>query len=381
MSGSWQSALARWTTAGVVDAATAERIRAWEAEHGGAAGRSRIALIAFGLGGLLLIAGVLLYVAAHWDDLSPSGRFALVLTMIAAAHAGGAFAARSSAGLSETLHAVGTGVLGAGIYLGGQIFHMAAHWPGALMLWSIGAAVGVLLLRQWPQVLWLALLAPAWLWGEWMEAQPPLAAWRGVMPASIGLFLLACTYLAASRPESTVPWRRALAWLGALALIPTAMALAFAGMDDWHSHGQVIEELGTGALSAAWALAIALPLAVAFALRGREAVYLLIALAWALIVTQVDARQDAGELGLYALFAVGAAGVVLWGVKDRERFAVNVGVLGFAVAILFFYFSSIFDKLGRALGLIGIGVIFIGGGWLLERTRRLLIGRIGKGRL
>ncbi len=41
------------------------------------------------------------------------------------------------------------------------------------MLWSFGAAVGVLLLRQWPQVLWLAVLAPAWLWGEWMEAQPP----------------------------------------------------------------------------------------------------------------------------------------------------------------------------------------------------------------
>lgn len=379
MSGSWQSALARWTTAGVVDAATAERIRAWEEEHGGDASRSRLVLIVFGLGGLLLIAGVLLFVAAHWDDLSPMGRFALVLAMIAVMHAGGAFAARSSAGLCATLHAVGTGALGAGVYLAGQIFNMAEHWPGALMLWSIGAAVGVVLLRQWPQVLWLALLAPAWLWGEWMEAQPPLAAWRGVTPASIGLFLLACTYLAASRPESMAPWRRALAWLGALALIPTAVTLAFAGMDDWRSHGRVIEELGTGALSVAWVLAIALPLALAFALRGREAVYLLIALGWAVIVTQTDASQDAGELGLYSLFAVGAAGIVLWGVKDRQKLAVNVGVLGFALAVLFFYFSSIFDKLGRSLGLIGIGVIFIGGGWLLERMRRRLVGRIGRG--
>ncbi len=166
MSGSWQSALARWTSAGVVDASTAERIRAWEAEHAGVASRSRLALIAFGLGGLLLIAGVLLFVAAHWDDLSPTGRFALVLAMIAVAHAGGAFAAKSSAGLSATLHAVGTGALGASIYLAGQIFNMAEHWPGALMLWSLGAGVGVLLLRQWPQVLWLALLAPAWLWGD-----------------------------------------------------------------------------------------------------------------------------------------------------------------------------------------------------------------------
>lgn len=378
MSSSWQSALARWTAAGIVDATTADRIRAWEAEHGGAASQSRLALIAFGLGGLLLIAGVLLFVAAHWDDLSPMGRFALVLAMIAVLHVGGALALRNSAGLSVTLHAVGTGALGAGIYLAGQIFNMAEHWPGALMLWSIGAAVGVLLLRQWPQVLWLALLAPAWLWGEWMEAQAPSMNYAEMVPASVGLFLLACVYLAASAPDSNASWRRALAWLGALALIPAAAMLAASGMDDWRPSLGPMDELGMGSLVTGWGLAIALPLGIAFALRGREAAYLLIALAWTLVVSQLDTRHDAGELGLDALLALGAAGIVLWGVKDQQKLAVNVGVLGFALAVLFFYFSSIFDKLDRSLGLIGIGVIFIGGGWLLERMRRRLVGRIGR---
>jgi uncharacterized membrane protein len=380
MSNSWQSALARWTTAGIVDTATADRIRDWEAEHGGAAGRSRLALIAFGLGGLLLIAGVLLFVAAHWDDMSPTGRFVLVLAMIAAAHAGGAFAARSSAGLSATLHAVGTGALGAGVYLAGQIFNMAEHWPGALMLWSIGAAVGVWLLRQWPQVLWLAVLGPAWLWGEWAEARTAAAFYSEMMPAMVGIFMLACAYLTASSPEENSSWRRALSWLGALALIPAAAMLAMSGIDDWLFNRSAREEMGMGLLVAGWGLAIVLPLALAFVMRGRKALYLLIALAWALIVSQLDARQDSGELGLYALLAAGAAGIVLWGVKDQQRLAVNVGVLGFALTVLFFYFSSIFDKLGRSLGLIGIGVIFIGGGWLLERMRRRLVGRIGKGR-
>jgi hypothetical protein len=54
-------------------------------------------------------------------------------------------------------------------------------------------------------------------------------------------------------------------------------------------------------------------------------------------------------------------------------------VLGFALAVLAFYFSSVFDRLGRALGLIGIGVLFIGGGWLLERARRRLISRLQQG--
>jgi uncharacterized membrane protein len=378
MSNSWQSALARWTAAGVVDAATAERIRGWEAGHGGDASWSRLALIAFGLGGLLLIAGVLLFVAAHWDDLSPTGRFALVLAMIAVTHAGGAFAARSSAGLSATLHAVGTGALGAGIYLAGQIFNMAEHWPGALMLWSFGAAAGVLLLRQWPQVLWLAVLAPGWLWGEWMEVQAPDMFGRGMKPAAVGLFLLACAYLAASLPEGSSSWRRALAWLGALLVIPAAALMASGVFDAWPLFSEPSEKLSMGWLVIGWGLSIVLPLALAFALRGRAAVYLLVALAWALVVLQIDTRGDAGELGLYALLAAGAAGTVMWGVKDQQRHAVNVGVLGFALAVVAFYFSSVFDKLGRSLGLIGIGVIFIGGGWLLERVRRRLVGRIGR---
>jgi uncharacterized membrane protein len=378
MSSSWQSALARWTSAGVVDTATAERIRAWEAEHGGEASKSRLALIAFGLGGLLLIAGILLFVAAHWDDLSPAGRFALVLVMIAVAHVGGAFAARSSAGLSATLHAVGTGALGAGVYMAGQIFNMAEHWPGALMLWSIGAAAGVLLLRQWPQVLWLAMLVPAWLWGEWLEAQAPHPAEHGLAPAAVGLFLLACAYLAAPPPESAVRWRRALAWLGAVGLIPAAVMLAITGTFDWRWHGESPGEVAAGVAVVAWTIAIALPLAVAFALRGRASVYLLLALGWAFLVTQLESRPDAGELALYALMAIGAVGIVLWGIKDQQRLAVNVGVLGFAMTIVAFYFSNIFGKLDRALGLIGIGVIFIGGGWLLERMRRRLVGRIGR---
>jgi uncharacterized membrane protein len=104
-----------------------------------------------------------------------------------------------------------------------------------------------------------------------------------------------------------------------------------------------------------------------------------VALAWALVVLQVDTHVDAGKLALNALLAAGAAGIVLWGVKDRQRLAIDIGVLGFALSVIFFYFSNIFDKLGRSLGLIGIGVIFIGGGWLLERMRRRLVGRIGKG--
>jgi uncharacterized membrane protein len=380
MSESWSPALKRWLEAGVVDAATAERIRAFEASQGGVHRQGRLTLIAFSLGALLLAAGILLFVAAHWDRMSPGGRFSLVLALIAALHGAGAVASRTSPGLSATLHAVGTAAFGAGIYLAGQIFHMAEHWPAALMLWSIGAAVGVLLLRQWPQVLWLAVLAPAWLWGEWMAAQPPQGVWRGLTPAAVGIFLLACAYLTAKPAESTERWRRALAWLGAIALVPAGIALAMSNDVDWTMFGEQYPQVSGLPRIVAWSVAIALPLALGWFLRGRAAVWLVAALAWALVLMQVSPRSDVGELAMYALLALGAVGIVFWGLKDQQRLAINVGVLGFALALLGFYFSSLYDKLGRALGLIGIGVLFIGGGWLLERARRGLIARIQAGR-
>jgi hypothetical protein len=47
--------------------------------------------------------------------------------------------------------------------------------------------------------------------------------------------------------------------------------------------------------------------------------------------------------------------------------------VGFAVAIAWFYFSDIFDKVGRSLGLIGLGVLFLAGGWALEKMRRRIL--------
>jgi hypothetical protein len=82
---------------------------------------------------------------------------------------------------------------------------------------------------------------------------------------------------------------------------------------------------------------------------------------------------------MHLLYVAGAAGLVWWGIRDSHRLRVNVGLLGFALVVLSFYFSSVFDKLGRALGLIGLGVLFLAGGWLLAHARRQLIGRIAGG--
>jgi len=63
-------------------------------------------------------------------------------------------------------------------------------------------------------------------------------------------------------------------------------------------------------------------------------------------------------------------------VRNASKALVNYGIVGFAITIGWFYFSNIFDKVGRSLGLIGMGVLFLAGGWALEKTRRRLISRM-----
>ena len=155
MDESTQRLLARWKAAGLLDRATADRIEAWEAGNA-PAHSGRLGKFAFAFGGLMLGAGVLLFVAANWDELSPWARFATLAGVVTILHVGGALVESRSAALAQTLHAVGTGALGGGIFLAAQAFNLAESWPSGFLLWAIGAAFALWFRRDWPQVLWVA---------------------------------------------------------------------------------------------------------------------------------------------------------------------------------------------------------------------------------
>lgn len=373
-------AIGRWLEAGLLDPETAERLRAHERgrapEHTG-----RTAVLAFGFGALLVSAGVFLFVAANWDLLSPWARFGILVAVVAVLHAGGAFGGRFSPSLGSALHAAGTAALGGGIFLTGQIFHLQAHWPEALLLWAVGASFAAAMLRDWPQVLWLAVLGPAWLAGEWASRFP----WHAVMVPgahemvlSFGAVVLAVAYLSATGPGLDAPWRRALARLGAPALLVFASSLASSG-DEYvreMMEGMPVRPVPMALLATGWSVAIALPLLVAWLLRRREAWPVAVAAALAGIVVALDASVTSQRLLIYLLYAAGSVGLVAWGFRDRERGRVTLGVVGFTLTVFAFYFSSLFDMLGRAAGLIGMGLLVIAGGWAAERVRRRLLARL-----
>ena len=363
---SWSAFLTRWTEAGLIDSETATRIREWEDHRG--SGLRWPAWLALGLGGLMLGAGVLLFVAAHWDALAPGERFAIVLAAVAGFHLAGAFAADRSEALALTLHACGTLALGGGIFLAGQIFHLEEHWPGGLLLWAIGAWAGFLLRRDWTQFLLAALLTPAWLSGEWLVATGER---RGSAALALGLLGLALAYLGAepASAASETRRRRGLVWIGALALIPVTFFLILVRPE--RAFG---DPLPPAQLILGWGLAVGLPLGAAFLLRAASVAPVAAGLAWALIGVTVAA----GARGVtpYAWCALLALGLIGWGVKDRRELLVNLGIAGFALTITIYYFSDVMDRLGRSASLIGMGLLFLGGGYLLDRTRRGLLARL-----
>ena len=119
-----------------------------------------------------------------------------------------------------------------------------------------------------------------------------------------------------------------------------------------------------------WLVAVIAPLALAMLLRGMDAWTNAAASVWVIVLIVLG---PAGDIALYLWWALGAIGLVAWGVRDGRGERVNFGAAIFAATVIAFYFSQVMDKLGRSASLVGLGLLFLAGGWALERVRRRLV--------
>jgi uncharacterized membrane protein len=168
MSRTLDDALRRWTNAELLDSAAAERIRQFEAGREQPAGWRWQVLLALIFGAILLAAGIALFVAAHWDQLSPLARFSVVMLTLIAIHAVAIAVRERFDRLAIVLHGVGTLAAGAAVALVGQIFNIQEHWPAGILLWALCGLAGWWLLGDQVQQTIAMLLLPAWIVCEWI---------------------------------------------------------------------------------------------------------------------------------------------------------------------------------------------------------------------
>ena len=388
-----ESLLTRWQSAGVLDAEAVARIRAHEAQS---APKESPALkwqgvTALILGAILLACGVVLFISAHWDQMGPGTRFALVLSMVSVFHIGGGIARAHFGGMSSALHAVGTVATGAAIALVGQIFNIQDHWPAAVLLWALAALAGWMLLRDQAQQTLALLLLPAWIiceigfrtqdyigdqiylgrllfvWavlyitffiGSQRKAVQGILFAAGVIAAVTGIAYMLSTWISFGGqtfiPFSTRFW----AWT-AIAALPLIIAA-------FHGHKGLVP------VAAAIAFCIALPWCYR---TWTESYY-----AYGMKTKATYVRTDPNLLA-HALVAAFALFFCWWGVRLVSRALVNLGIVGFAVSVAWFYFSDVMSKLNRSLGLIGLGILFLVGGWALEGARRRILARMAPANL
>jgi len=364
--------LERWQSGGVIDATTGAAIRR---ALGPAPAGIGVATVVGIVGGLLIAAAFLVFIAANWSEIPRVARFVMLLAGIAGACALGAlFAQQGRTYLADTAVAVGAIIFGASIALVGQMYHLSGDFAGALLLWTLGALAAALL-TQSRGALAVALVAGcAWSWMRAFEfSDVPHLPFILLWAIGVGLALLwnspmarHLTALAAmfwwavvgiAMSELRIIRNPILVFAAGTALMVGVGLLAeLRGWETLRALGATIVTYGFFALAIVLGLdliglerfleapmsygalgvaVVGVAVAVAAAALSRRYGLGLLAVAIALGVLAALGRQDLshGPWFIYALALAGALSLVLAGAMDERRPRLVAGWIGLAFVI------------------------------------------------
>ena len=154
--------LARWEADGVITPAAVAAIRVALPPL---APGINIAVVVAIVGGLLIAAAFLAFVAAHWTEIARLPRLAMLFAGILSAHGLGAWFARAGHPvLADLCAAVGAIIFGAAIALVGQMYHLGGDFAGGMLLWAVGALAAAALTGSRGALAVALAAASIWSW-------------------------------------------------------------------------------------------------------------------------------------------------------------------------------------------------------------------------
>lgn len=92
-----------------------------------------------GVGAIMIGLGIILLFAYNWAEMGKYLKLTVIFGALTGSHVLAMLVSRRNALLGEGLFALGTMLMGAAIFLVGQIYHLDSHYPDAFLLWSAGA--------------------------------------------------------------------------------------------------------------------------------------------------------------------------------------------------------------------------------------------------
>lgn len=354
---------------------------------------SRFLVIISFVGAVLITAGVVLLISAHWNDIPAAVKIAAGMTLMLGAHAAGWWL-RESRGqypkTGEALQFIGSACFLANIALIGQIYHIEARPPDAFLLWLLGIGALPWLLRSRAQFVLVLIALSAWFGCEINEHDSQI--YLGNESQVIAYALLGLTFMGAGfwLRRSAFPGFASVAEkTGALGLFLFAYPLTWAGFLSWSDHGEqacrwlvpgmallamvlIVSGLSRfSGLNSQWRLTWAGALAGAagllcvafFAPRERH---------WWFGSGNMDAVNAVTVVALFAFCLL----QVQVGLQQRSRFLVNLAVTFIGLDLISAYFGLFGTMAWTGMMFLISGVFLILFGVYLEQKRRRLIRQI-----
>ncbi len=354
-----------------------------------------LTIISF-VGAALVVCGIVLLMAANWEDIPRGVKIAMGLLLMLGAHGGGWYLREVRQKYRKSgaaLHLVGSCLFLGNIALIGQIYHLSSRPPNAFLLWWAGIAALPWLLRSKAQHV-LSLLA----FGVWFgfEINEP-GSWiyfghdeYQIVPAALlGMIYLGLGYCL--RRTAFADFAPVTGKLGLLLFLTFAYPLTWR---IFHYYRNQLPEVSVWVFPTLSVLALIL---IALGLRKESnltrqwrwtwglalagGIALLAAAMWLPDRQHWDTfdyynkREWLSWLASIVLFVFCLLQIHV-GIQDRSPFVVNLGVTFIALNII-----TIYLRLFGSMGLTGLmflisGVFLIAFGIYLEKKRRALIRRI-----
>lgn len=367
--------IVQWHDAGLIDAATRDRLLAYETEHA----RPLVLWAVFGIGALAIGLGLVSVIAANWEDIPGlvrlSVHFALIAGLLAALFLREEALADRSPWAVEALVFV-TAALGL-TFFGhlGQVYQTSSPLWQPLAVWlALFAPLLLLLGRSWPTA--AALMGGA-MWTVWEYATTitgygadapgtTLLLWIALITALPVLFAPFAAWLR-GRSIRMHFWRR-LEQLGlAYAVGGASLACALASLKGFDAGELSTEGLsmtvrGGVGLIAGLGVVLARP-----GISGRMAGAIIAGAGAVLPVAFILDGEIVPAALLFFLLWAGIAAAAL-AAEWRGVFQLAVGVTALRLIILSFELAG--DLLTSGFGLILSGVMILGVAWVAVRVSK-----------
>jgi uncharacterized membrane protein len=353
---------------------------------------NRFLVVVSFLGAILVGAGIILMVAAHWEDIPRGVKLAGGLALMLGAHGAGWWlreGRKDYPKVGEALHFAGSLIFLGNIALVGQIYHLSSRPPDALLLWWVGIAALPWLLRSAAQFALLLIAFGVWFGFEINDSasiilfndqrQVLLYTLLGLVFGGFGLVLRRTSF----EGFSVVAER-----LGLLAAGLFSFPLTWAGFMNWGGGREQINQWIAPALAiAAAALAFAGARNIKALTPQWRAIWagtLAISAALLLAATYVPVTNDWQWFGHMTAFnTIAAIAIFVFcllevqvGVQEGSAFLVNFGVVFVALDIIATYIGLIGSMGKTGVMFVGSGILLILLAVFLERKRRGLMSQV-----